>query len=101
MQVLDRGEKIELLVDKTENLHHQVYLRVYLSAHALFSVYHFSCHGVFVLAVILVSLVTPIATLISYPYIICFFDLKKSFHNQFYHFLQNISSCQPNTNIIH
>lgn len=24
MQVLDRGEKIELLVDKTENLHQQV-----------------------------------------------------------------------------
>ena len=24
MQVLDRGEKIELLVDKTENLHNQV-----------------------------------------------------------------------------
>lgn len=24
VQVLDRGEKIELLVDKTETLHHQV-----------------------------------------------------------------------------
>lgn len=32
MQVLDRGEKIELLVDKTENLHQQVIVSFHFCA---------------------------------------------------------------------
>jgi hypothetical protein len=43
IQVLDRGEKIELLVDKTENLHQQVSDSLSLSlSHARTHIYDIS-----------------------------------------------------------